>query len=79
MMISLLLLSAGAAANPDMISPLKKSCTGTSSGLNAASCAAWQDFAKATNITGWRYCNETLLTPCSCGGVTCAGGDITKM
>jgi hypothetical protein len=59
-------------------------CTGSSSGLNAVSCAAWQDLAKATNIAGWTKCSGALLDPCSCkigqyGGVTCADGDITVM
>jgi hypothetical protein len=58
-------------------------CTGSSSGLNAVSCAAWQVFAKATNITGWAKCSGALLDPCSCnwpyGSVTCAGGDITEI
>ena len=71
MMISLLLLSAGAATKP---------CTGSSSGLNAVSCAAWQDLANATNITGWYECSGALLDPCSCSArVTCADGDITEM
>jgi hypothetical protein len=55
------------------------SCTGNSSGLNAVSCAAWQDLAKATNITGWSSCSGAFLDPCSCGGVTCADGDITEL
>jgi hypothetical protein len=58
-------------------------CTGNSSGLNAVSCAAWQDFAKATNIAGWTKCSGALLDPCSCKiagyGVICADGDITQM
>jgi hypothetical protein len=78
-MISLLLLSAAAATNPDMISPTP-SCTGNSSGLNAVSCAAWQDLAKATNITGWRNCTGDLLDPCSCiDRVTCTDVDITRL
>jgi hypothetical protein len=61
-------------------------CTGSSSGLNAVSCAAWQVFAKATSITGWTECSGALLDPCSCiytdksgyrYGVTCAYGNIT--
>jgi hypothetical protein len=62
--------------------PAPGACTGSSSGLNKASCAAWQDFAKATNYMGWRHCSGALLDPCSCsdgGGVTCADGDITKL
>jgi hypothetical protein len=59
-------------------------CTGSSSGLNKVSCAAWQDLAKATNIAGWSECSGLLLDPCSCKivggeGVTCADGDITSM
>jgi hypothetical protein len=63
-------------------------CTGSSSGLNAVSCAAWQDLAKATNIAGWFNCSGALLDPCSCkigqqrvgqGGVICANGDITSI
>jgi hypothetical protein len=50
-------------------------CTGKSVGLNPATCATWQDFALATNITGWtptrdrtptRDTNCTLRDPCSC-------------
>jgi uncharacterized surface protein with fasciclin (FAS1) repeats len=53
-------------------------CTGSSSGLNAVTCAAWQDLAKATNIAGWTKCSGTLLDPCSClRHVFCANGDIT--
>ena len=121
-MISFLLLSVGAATNPDFchtllpasdpLFPAAKlicqnctdlstcnakatseakcgvthplaTCTGSSSGLNAVSCAAWQDLAKSTNITGWTHCSGALLDPCSCntqyGGVTCADGDITQM
>ena len=47
-------------------SPPTPSCTGNSSGLNAVSCAAWQDLAKATNIAGWTSCSGALLDPCSC-------------
>jgi hypothetical protein len=54
-------------------------CTGSSSGLNEVSCAAWQDLAKATNIAGWSKCNGNLLSPCSCVSVTCADNDITKI
>jgi hypothetical protein len=63
--------------------PPPGACTGSSSGLNKASCAAWQIFAKATDITGWKACSGALLDPCSCkqslSTVTCADGDITKM
>jgi hypothetical protein len=59
-------------------------CTGSSRNLNAVSCAAWQDLAKATNIAGWIDCRGNLLDPCSCkpknaAGVTCADGDITAL
>jgi hypothetical protein len=71
------------AAQNSTIKMSKMACTGSSSGLNAVSCAAWQDFAKATNIAGWTQCSGALLDPCSCviekGGVICADGDITSM
>jgi hypothetical protein len=62
-------------------------CTGKSSGLNKASCAAWQDLANTTKIAGWSDCSGNLLDPCSCkytvggisGGVTCTDGDITAL
>jgi hypothetical protein len=64
-------------------------CTGSSSSLNAVSCNAWQDLAKATKIAGWKRCGN-LLDPCSCGRsdcdatqvpicVMCANGDITTL
>jgi hypothetical protein len=74
------------APTPPPTPPPTPSCTGSSSGLNKASCAAWQDLAKATNITGWIECSGALLDPCSCSygqyegeGVNCADGDITDM
>jgi hypothetical protein len=60
-------------------------CTGSSSDLNKVSCAAWKDFAKATDITGWKACSGARLDPCACkfvggvGGVTCADGNITEL
>jgi hypothetical protein len=60
-----------------------KACTGASSGLNQVTCAAWQDLAQATNITGWTYWSDidNLLDPCGMHKhpVTCADGDITKI
>ena len=71
------------ANNADAFRPATfATCTGSSSGLNAASCAAWQDLAKATNITGWTHCSGALLDPCSCNTyniVDCADGNITKL
>jgi hypothetical protein len=64
-------------------------CTGSSASLNPVSCAAWQDLAKATNITGWTKCSGNLLDPCSCNSgynhsgwlvyVTCLQGDIRAL
>jgi hypothetical protein len=65
--------------------PSPGGCTGSSSGLNKFSCAAWKVFAKATDITVWTACSGALLDPCSCEytdhsgnelGVGCADGDI---
>jgi hypothetical protein len=59
--------------------PTPAACIGESSRLNAVSCNTWQDFAKATNITGWRRCSKNLLDPCSCEGVLCDHADISDL
>jgi hypothetical protein len=69
--------SPGPAPGPAPVA----ACTGNSSNLNPVACAAWQDFAKATE------CLCELLDPCSCkvfaiqtyAYVNCSNGDITWM
>ena len=41
-------------------------CTGTSTKLPAAQCAAWVDFHVATGGNAWAQCVGAKTDPCSC-------------
>jgi hypothetical protein len=43
-------------------------CTGNSTTLKPADCAAYQKFFDATNGRGWKHCSQTRHDPCACSG-----------
>jgi hypothetical protein len=70
----LLALCAAAMANSKVNGA--SACTGASSSLEDAQCAAFQNLFDGIGGTGLTNCSDSKLDPCSCGGVDCPpGGD----